>query len=813
MVRTRIVVFFLTALITASTCQAQQKQILTVTATSCSSTNSSCLIYTVDPSTGAAIFTVSSNSSGNTLQFEATGDGGQTWVALNATPSNGTSAATSTSSTGSWQANVAAYTAIRVRMSSLVSGSSTVSIVTSLASARPSGGSGNLHGTGAPMNPCSAGTTYTDDSTGNLYSCNSGIWQIVTTSGGGVTATAGQTLYASATNSASGGSGVIDLSGVSGADLGAKMNNCMSLGTTPFVCDGSNLTGSLTLSSAVTTNKPVTFRFCGQSVSQSANVALANSDSAVIGCAGRSTTFTKAGNIDQFTLSGGNAYTSFLTLVGVSGSFTGKGIVETSSSAIAEFNVVTGEASDGIAAGPGTAQFNTVSSSTSAFPITSAGGNVSRNSVTATASDAIHVTGNSNTVERNNVSLSPAASTSGLCAINFNGDQIQDQSLYNRIQISDTTNSGNVDKGVCFTPITAGHNLNMLSEGDTVTGILSGSVTTYGWSINNAAGINTGWSLLIRDPMAVHIGPFVGPGAPLQDVDAQNNPVVWEDDQTEGSVPLIDGTTTGTNIIYLLDNRTNYTFATLPTSAGNGSRVFCTNCLSTSRQPIVGAGGNLVTRINGSWVGASVPAWAFVQAQQHAASATTTSLALTNHNNPGDTLLVGAQCTATGSPTLAVSDTANGAYSQDFAPVSDGANHWIALFRFSNISGAAGGTNTVTISSSGNTCSYVNLTSVTEYSGVGLPDGTGTSATGTGTVISSGALTVTKNDLVVGVMVNFSGLINPASGCGQTCRPGSGDFESIYEDVIGPASGTQAMTAGANSSGAWVALAFAYKLN
>lgn len=120
--------------------QAQQKQSLSAAAASCTTSNTSCLIYQVDPSSGGATFTVGANASGNTLQFEATGDGGTTWVALNATPSNSTTAATSTTSTGTWQANVAAYTGVRIRMSTLVSGTSTVSIITSLASARAGGG-------------------------------------------------------------------------------------------------------------------------------------------------------------------------------------------------------------------------------------------------------------------------------------------------------------------------------------------------------------------------------------------------------------------------------------------------------------------------------------------------------------------------------------------------------------------------------------------------------------------------------------------------------------------------------------------------
>jgi hypothetical protein len=121
---------------------AQQKQSLTASATSCTVSNTACLVYGIDQTMGGATFTVGSNSGGNTLQFEASGDGGSTWVALNVTPSNSTTAVTSTTSTGTWQANVAGYTVVRIRCSTFVSGSAVVSIITSIASARSGGGGG-----------------------------------------------------------------------------------------------------------------------------------------------------------------------------------------------------------------------------------------------------------------------------------------------------------------------------------------------------------------------------------------------------------------------------------------------------------------------------------------------------------------------------------------------------------------------------------------------------------------------------------------------------------------------------------------------
>jgi len=118
---------------------------LSAAAANCLTTNVCQALAT--PNMGSVTFTVSANASGNTIQFEASANFGPgvttpTWVALNATPSNSTTAATSTTSTGTWQANIGAYTAVRLRMSTLAGGTTTVTISTSPVSARSGGGGG-----------------------------------------------------------------------------------------------------------------------------------------------------------------------------------------------------------------------------------------------------------------------------------------------------------------------------------------------------------------------------------------------------------------------------------------------------------------------------------------------------------------------------------------------------------------------------------------------------------------------------------------------------------------------------------------------
>lgn len=125
---------------TASATSVRTDATLSAAASSCTATGTVCLISPVDVTQGGATFTVSTNASNNTIQFEASGDGGGTWVALSVTPSNSTTTVTSTTATGTWQANVAGFTNVRLRMSTLAGGTNLVSIAQSSASARTNGG-------------------------------------------------------------------------------------------------------------------------------------------------------------------------------------------------------------------------------------------------------------------------------------------------------------------------------------------------------------------------------------------------------------------------------------------------------------------------------------------------------------------------------------------------------------------------------------------------------------------------------------------------------------------------------------------------
>lgn len=129
-------------LVAAGHAQVSATGSITAEGTTCATTNACVslpLVNSINASSGGVGIVVSANAGSNTLSFEGTADG-VTWVALNATPLNSTSPATSTTSTGTWQANVAGLVGVRVRCSSYSSGTSVVSIQASTASARLGGG-------------------------------------------------------------------------------------------------------------------------------------------------------------------------------------------------------------------------------------------------------------------------------------------------------------------------------------------------------------------------------------------------------------------------------------------------------------------------------------------------------------------------------------------------------------------------------------------------------------------------------------------------------------------------------------------------
>ena len=95
-------------------------------------------------STGAATITLAGGFTG-TIQFEVSGDGGNTWASIFGTPSAGGTVVTSATAAGTWTFSVSGYTHIRARASAFASGPLAVTIQAST-NAIAAGGISNLGG-------------------------------------------------------------------------------------------------------------------------------------------------------------------------------------------------------------------------------------------------------------------------------------------------------------------------------------------------------------------------------------------------------------------------------------------------------------------------------------------------------------------------------------------------------------------------------------------------------------------------------------------------------------------------------------------
>src|SRR5208283_297104 len=130
------------------------------------------------------------------------------------------------------------------------------------------GGAGALHGTGAPSNPCAAGTLYTDDAQGNFYSCDfaTTTWTLGTGTGGPPSGAAGGDLTGTYPNPGVGK--------VNGLSIPASKTIVGTNGSSQFVDASSATLANNTTGSAA---KWTTARnLAGNSVDGSANVAFSN---------------------------------------------------------------------------------------------------------------------------------------------------------------------------------------------------------------------------------------------------------------------------------------------------------------------------------------------------------------------------------------------------------------------------------------------------------------------------------------------------------------------------------------------------------
>lgn len=149
---------------------------ITILGASCAVTNA-CVVLPLGAAASSASITLTGSWTA-TVQFEASPDGGTTWVAINGTPPSSTTAVTSSTANGAWTFNVGSMTHLRARASALASGTVGVNINASAAPIFVSGG-GAGGSTAFPVTvtggvsgavPCFTSTT--TESAGTLLTAN-----------------------------------------------------------------------------------------------------------------------------------------------------------------------------------------------------------------------------------------------------------------------------------------------------------------------------------------------------------------------------------------------------------------------------------------------------------------------------------------------------------------------------------------------------------------------------------------------------------------------------------------------------------------
>lgn len=231
-------------------------------------TASASLTSTTCPGTGCVQLNVSSYASAGiqvtgtwvaTLTFEVSIDGA-TYQAVNATPTNSTSAATTTAANGLWAASVAGQKYLRVRASAYTSGTAVVTLQTALAGGGSGGGGGGgsaPSGTIGAAVPATASPVAVKDNAGNLayplVDASGNLLVAVTGAGSGGTSSVDGAGYTAGTTAGTPSMGARDDTGTTAC---AEDKVCIARLTSSraLMVDGSATTQPV--SGTVTTSPP-----------------------------------------------------------------------------------------------------------------------------------------------------------------------------------------------------------------------------------------------------------------------------------------------------------------------------------------------------------------------------------------------------------------------------------------------------------------------------------------------------------------------------------------------------------------------------
>jgi hypothetical protein len=207
--------------------------------------SNSCLEVDIPQGIGSATFKISGTMN-VVVQFEASADpltvplASAHWVAFSMNPSDGTTAATSATESGSnlsvaWQQNVGAYKRIRMRVSTYTSGTVAGAINLSTASARSGGGGG---GSGSIVSCTTTGGVLYENGTNNTGTCDASLTYTVAdtfisltggTGGGSIIGAPSLVQIANTSDDGSGSAiawnwGLTNTNAAAGAGLGISAN-------------------------------------------------------------------------------------------------------------------------------------------------------------------------------------------------------------------------------------------------------------------------------------------------------------------------------------------------------------------------------------------------------------------------------------------------------------------------------------------------------------------------------------------------------------------------------------------------------------
>ncbi|MGB8592208.1 MAG: galactose oxidase-like domain-containing protein, partial [Candidatus Acidiferrales bacterium] len=206
----------------------------------------------------------------------------------------------------------------------------------------------------------------------------------------------------------------------------------------------------------------------------------------------------------------------------------------------------------------------------------------------------------------------------------------------------------------------------------------------------------------------------------------------------------------------------------------------------------------------------SAPAIKFVQVNSATPSTPSSSVAVVFKaaQAAGDLNVVAVGWNDTVAKVSSVTDSKGNAYTLAIGPTA-GSNLSQSIYYAKNISSAAAGANTVTVTF--NTAAAYPDIRIVEYSGVSTtsPLDVELGAAGSSTASSSGAITTTNaNDLLFGANMVFTETTGPGSGFTSRVISPDGD---IAEDEIVTATGSYSATASLSPSAAWVMQLVAFK--